>query len=35
MMSELEDLVSYDMYINGYDPTDPDDIKLYWEQLLQ
>lgn len=33
-MSELEDLVSTDMYENGYDPSNQDDIKMYWEERL-
>lgn len=34
MKSELELLVEYDMYELGYDPTNPQDIKLYWEERL-
>jgi hypothetical protein len=34
MKSELELLVEYDMYINGFDPRNPDDVKLYWEKKL-
>jgi hypothetical protein len=22
------------MYINGFDPRNPDDVKLYWEKKL-
>jgi hypothetical protein len=33
-MSELESLVSYDMYILGYNSTNPEDIKAYWEERL-
>lgn len=33
-MSDLQLLIEYDMYVNGYDPTDPDDIKAYWEERL-
>ena len=32
--SELELLVEYDMYINGYDPSNPEHIKQYWEERL-
>jgi len=30
----LEMLVKYDMYINGYDLTNPEHIKQYWEERL-
>lgn len=30
----LELMVKYDMYINGYDPTDPEQIREYWEARL-
>jgi hypothetical protein len=33
-MSELENLVSYEMYILGYDPSNVEDIKQYWKALL-
>ena len=33
-MSELEELVSFDMYENGYDPSNPQDVKKYWELRL-
>jgi hypothetical protein len=33
-MSELENLIAYDMYILGFDSSDPEDIKLYWEGRL-
>jgi hypothetical protein len=33
-MSELEMLVTYDMYILGFDPINPEDIKKYWEIML-
>lgn len=32
--SDLELLVMADMYDNGYDPSDPEDVKLYWESIL-
>ena len=34
MKSDLEFLVEYDMYESGYDPSNLDDIKLYWEMML-
>ena len=34
MESDLELLVKYDMYINGYDSSDPEHVKLYWEKRL-
>jgi hypothetical protein len=34
MESDLELLVKYDMYINGYDPSDPEDIGAYWKEKL-
>lgn len=34
-MSELELLVMTDMYDLGFDPKNPEDIKLYWEMLLK
>lgn len=33
-MSELEQLVSFDMYELGFDPNNPEDIKKYWELML-
>jgi hypothetical protein len=33
-MSDLEMLVITDMYELGYDPKNPEDIKLYWEAML-
>jgi hypothetical protein len=33
-MSELEMLVEYDMYILGFDSTNPEDVKKYWEIML-
>jgi hypothetical protein len=35
MKSELELLVEYDMYVNGFDPTNPEDVKVYWEEKLR
>lgn len=32
--SDLELLIEYDMYENGYDPNNIEDVKLYWESLL-
>jgi hypothetical protein len=32
--SDLELLVMYDMYELGLDPTNPEDIKLYWKVML-
>jgi hypothetical protein len=34
MKSELEMLVEYDMYILGYDPSNPEDVNRYWEFML-
>ena len=34
MQSDLELLVDFDMYENGYDPSVKEDIKEYWEILL-
>lgn len=34
MKSDLEQLVEYDMYVNGYDPKNPEDVKKYWEERL-
>ena len=33
--SELELLVVYDMFVNGWDSTNKDDIIAYWAALLQ
>ena len=30
----LEDLITADMIIAGYNPTDPPDIQAYWEVRL-
>lgn len=34
MQSELEMLVEYDMWCNGWDPANKDDIIAYWAALL-
>jgi len=34
MKSDLELLVEYDMYENGFDPSNLDDIKEYWRTRL-
>ena len=34
LQSDLELMIINDMYINGYDPHNPEDIKLYWEERL-
>lgn len=34
MNSDLEMLVEYDMYESGYDPSNQNDIKEYWEMML-
>jgi hypothetical protein len=34
MKSDLEMLVEYDMYENGFDPSNPEDIREYWEMML-
>lgn len=34
VMSELELLVEFDMYENGFDPSNPEHITLYWEERL-
>lgn len=31
---DLEMLVMYDMYTLGYDPANPEDIKNFWETML-
>jgi len=33
-MSDLELLVKRDMYENGYDPSNFEDVKKYWEERL-
>lgn len=32
--SYLELLVIYDMYENGFDPSNPEDVKDYWKEKL-
>lgn len=32
--SELELMVEYDMYELGFDPSNWEDIKAYWEMML-
>ena len=34
MNSELENLVEYDMYCNGFDPKSWTDIVAYWNERL-
>ena len=34
MQSNLELLVEYDMYELGFDPANYNDVKLYWEIML-
>jgi hypothetical protein len=34
MKSELELLVEYDMFVNGWDPANKDDIIAYWASML-
>lgn len=34
MESQLELLVKYDMYENGYNPNDKNDIQKYWNERL-
>jgi hypothetical protein len=34
MQSELEAMVEYDMYCNGFDPAKWEDILKYWEERL-
>ena len=34
MQSELELLVEYDMFVNGYDPAKWEDIVAYWTERL-
>lgn len=33
-MSELELLVQYDMYENGFDPSNKEDVIKYWKEKL-
>lgn len=32
--SDLELEVMFDMYINGYDVSNPEDIQRYWDERL-
>ena len=34
IFSDLEMLVMDDMYSLGYNPSNKEDIKLYWEMML-
>jgi hypothetical protein len=34
MQSELELLVGYDMFVNGFDPANKDEIIAYWAYML-
>jgi len=34
MQSDLELLVEYDMFVNGFDPASKDDIIAYWAAML-
>lgn len=34
LSSDLERLVGYDMFMNGWDPSSKDDIIAYWAALL-
>jgi hypothetical protein len=34
MKSDLELLVEYDMYINGFDASNPEDVLRYWKERL-
>jgi hypothetical protein len=34
MKSDLELLVEYDMYVNGFDPNDKGEIIAYWAYML-
>lgn len=34
MHSDLELSVMFDMYINGYNPSDKEDIIAYWNERL-
>jgi len=34
MKSDLELLVEYDMFVNGFDPANKDDIIAYWAYML-
>jgi hypothetical protein len=32
--SDLELQVMFDMYINGYDPSNPEHVQSYWNERL-
>ena len=34
MKSDLELLVEFDMYEQGFNPNNPEDINAYWEMYL-
>jgi hypothetical protein len=34
MHSDLEIMVQIDMINEGYNPQNPEDVKLYWENML-
>jgi hypothetical protein len=34
MKSDLEFMVDYDMYVNGFDPANKDDVIAYWAYML-
>lgn len=34
MKSDLELLVEYDMFYRGYNPANQEDVKEYWELML-
>jgi len=34
LQSDLELMVMVDMYANGYDPSNTEDVKKYWEERL-
>jgi hypothetical protein len=34
LSSELENLVEFDMFTNGFDPSNIEDIKRYWKERL-
>jgi len=34
LYSELEEMVMYDMIINGFDPTNTENVIKYWSEKL-
>lgn len=34
LQSDLELMVMMDMYVNGYNPSNEEDVKKYWEERL-